>query len=188
MVIGAVLVLLSAASAGARWASKSGLLVRVGLISVISALVVLGLLVYVQWVAAGRGSAEPTPPRHHRRLSLTSGKLRRPASSVAVPDTPPSQIPDAFPAHTVAAEAPSPVTSAEPMAQRKDFEHHRYRPLSSHHGAYSLEQAGTNRLFILAGSALGAKHDQAGTPREDAFLAEPTAPSRVVAAVADGVS
>ncbi len=81
------------------------------------------------------------------------------------------------------------MTLAKPMAQLKDFSRKRPRPLDSLHGACSLEQAGTDRLFILAGSVLGARHDQAGVTREDdvAFAVDPTANSPVLAAVADGL-
>lgn len=77
-----------------------------------------------------------------------------------------------------------------PLVQRKDFPRGQFRPVASSRGAYSLEQSGTDRLFILAGSAIGARHDQAGTRREDdvAFCAAPAAADTVVAAVADGVS
>lgn len=80
------------------------------------------------------------------------------------------------------------------LVQPKGFRRHQSRLVDSRHAGYCLDQSGTDRLFILAGSALGATHDQRGLMREDdvffdkAFLAEPDSATTVVAAVADGVS
>lgn len=75
------------------------------------------------------------------------------------------------------------------MRQRKDFRRDEGRDLTSAHGGYTLEQSGTGRLFVLAGSAIGAAHDQAGITREDAvaFAVNQSSRGGVVAAVADGL-
>jgi hypothetical protein len=171
MVISAMFVLLSVATISAGWLSRSRLVLSLGLFSAICILVVNELLLYLMRLAARRGSNEQ-------------------AGFTAMPEIPPSQIADAFSTHTIRPEAEPSASSSGPIAQRKDFGRRRYRSLSSRHGAYSLEQAGTDRLFILAGSGIGAQHDQDGAPREDdvAFLAEPAAAGAVLAAVADGVS
>jgi hypothetical protein len=99
--------------------------------------------------------------------------------------------PDLAPEVTYTArDVPPPASRGGSRTQPKDFRRRQARPLDSRHPAYYLEQSATDRHFILAGSVIGAKHDQAGTRREDAaaFLAQPAAGGMVIAAVADGVS
>ena len=165
-----IVVVVAGASTAAGWASRSVNLVLTGLIGGGVALAASGLLGYVDHVAVGRPNAG---------TSDTDTALAAPA--------PATQIPGAS-AHAAATES-SPVTPSNPEAQRKNFTRHRPRPLNSHHGAYALEQAGTDRLFVLAGAVLGARHDQAGVTREDdvAFAVNPAASSAVIAAVADGL-
>ena len=78
----------------------------------------------------------------------------------------------------------------ETLTQRKDFARRKYRQLDRRRSGVYLDQSGTDRLFLLAGSVLGAKHDQPGLMREDdvTFIIDPVGPGTVVAAVADGVS
>lgn len=174
-VIAAALVLADAFSLTVGSVSKSAYLLRSGLIGIIPVLAFLGLLLFLRQVAARRaaGGAGKTPeapvsddrPTGHEGIAPTT------------------------PADTSTATALPPQDVAGPLVQRKDFARRQHRPLTSHHSACSLDQAGTDRLFILAGSVLGAGHDQAGTTREDdvAFAAAPTSTNMVLAAVADGV-
>lgn len=72
--------------------------------------------------------------------------------------------------------------------QRKDFRRQHPRLLTSCHPAYRLDQSATGRLFVLAGSAIGASHDQEGEFREDAVSFSVLTPSGFLAcALADGL-
>lgn len=84
--------------------------------------------------------------------------------------------------------SPGPPSQAAAV-QPKNFSRRHARPVDSRHGGYLLDQSGTDSLFLLAGSAVGVRHDQPGLMREDdvAFYALPAPPSTIVAAVADGV-
>ena len=171
LIIGIIIFLaVAGACTGAGWTSRSMHLVMVGLISGVIALAASGLLGYVDYVSADRSNARTTGTK------TTMPALDSPAQILAAS------------ADSTAAESPS-VTQPYPKVQRKDLARRLPRPLDSHHSAYALEQAGTDRLFVLAGAVLGARHDQAGITREDnlAFAADPTADGAVIAAVADGL-
>jgi hypothetical protein len=129
---------------------------------------------------SGDTTTDPTPPGDTTTDPTPPGGTEVDSPSAAISTSPPHET----------ETPPPPDALTEPLAQRKDFLRYQPRPLDSRHSAYSLEQSGTNRIFVLAGSAVGTKHDQAGIAREDdvAFFAEPAMPGTVVAAVADGVS
>jgi Protein phosphatase 2C len=178
---------------GLREVAIGAVLIAVGL---------FGLAFVVLLWASQHIAPEPKPRRRRRRRSRKGKRvpLKEPVAALA-PSNPaatslepaprvfearPSPAPD--PAY--AENAPAPASNVEAQAQPKNYVRHQPRRLDSRHAAYSLEQSGTDRFFILAGTVLGAKHDQAGITREDevAFLIQPTAPNAIVAAVADGVS
>jgi Protein phosphatase 2C len=171
----AIVVVVAGACTATAWASRSAYLAVAGLICGIIALAGSLLLghtnrVIVRRSAAGAGDTS------------TAMAAPAPAAPAALAPTP------SAPAIATAATLP-PTAPAKPTAQRKDFTRRRPRPLNSHHGAYALEQTGTDRLFVLAGTVLGARHEQDGVPREDdlAFAVDPVADTAVIAAVADGV-
>lgn len=85
--------------------------------------------------------------------------------------------------------SPGPLSRTLIPVQQKDFPRRHPRPVDSSHPGNLVDQSGTDRLFLLAGSALGGKHDQSGLMREDdvAFYSDPAASSTIIAAVADGV-
>lgn len=90
--------------------------------------------------------------------------------------------------HTPTLESGFNGSDSEVPSQRKDFQRLGVRELTSRHPGYALDQSEGGKLFVLAGSAIGAGHDQAADPREDAvaFLAN-TQKNRIVCAIADGV-
>jgi len=171
----ATIIVLTAGVVGAAagWASRSVHLILVGLIGGIIALATSVLLGYLDYVSSRQSNTETTGTR-----------TIPPASDAPVED---------FAASTTstdsAAKETPPVAQQHPQVQRKDLARRVPRPLDSHHSAYALEQAGTDRLFVLAGAALGARHDQSGIAREDnlAFTVDPAADGMVIAAVADGL-
>jgi hypothetical protein len=160
--------------------------------------------------AAGSPTKTQDPTVAASVSSVTTTAVPSPVSSV-----PPTESPASVPANTMSvaqntggstrdstdespgdvdgpartSNSPRPLSRAAILAQQKDFSRRRPRPVDSRHGGYLLDQSGTDRLFLLAGSVLGGQHDQPGLMREDdvAFYADPAATSTIVAAVADGV-
>lgn len=127
--------------------------------------------------------AESTPTFPSNTVSVTQETN---GSPTAITDESPGAVDD--PAYA-GKNSPPPFQRAAILAQQKDFRRRSPRPVDSRHGGYLLDQSGTDRLFLLAGSVLGGRHDQPGLMREDdvAFYADPATTNTIVAAVADGV-
>jgi hypothetical protein len=216
-VIGAVCVVAFAISALVRWGGKWE--AALGILLILPAIVVL-IFRLIYWArqcspsrdksgvkSDGRTGPEPSSPEIGAIQSAPNDEVPpSPGNSAALADPQAAQaLRDPAIRHWsgVEPELPGSVGTTPPraphvkllgqrkkLAQRKDFSRRLPRPLDSEHSAYCLDQSGTDRLFVLAGSAIGAKHDQAGIPREDAvaFHVESHTASTVVAAVADGLS
>ena len=73
------------------------------------------------------------------------------------------------------------------LTQRKDMRRYRKRQSEKRYSGYALDQIVGGDLFAVAGSAIGASHDQSGEPREDAFSIVPIGTNGLLAAVADGL-